>query len=156
MTLTARIRFTLAALALAVGYFYLLIYIIGWMSAHHWPSWWFDVFSTSRRVGAVVWLVTLHTAAVLLAALPIGVAAVIIAREKAVLLALIAASLATAAAIAPSLAPTIWPTVWSSHPVFFVTDQIKLILAAPFVAWVLRAASSNNRFERSRVASSVS
>ena len=149
MTLTARIRFTLAALALAVGYFYLLIYIIGWMSAHHWPSWWFDVFS-SRRVGAVTWLVTLHTAAVLLAALPIGFAAVIIVRKKAVLLALIAASLATAAAIAPSLAPTIWPTVWSSHPVFFVTDQIKLVLAAPFVAWVLRAASSHNPFGRSR------
>jgi len=103
-----------------------------------------------------MWLVTLHTAAVLLAAIPIGIAAVIIAREKAVLLALIAASLATAAAITPSFAPTIWPTVWSSHPVFFVTDQIKLVLAAPFVAWVLRAASSNNRFERSRVASSVS
>jgi hypothetical protein len=155
MTVTARIRFILAALALAVGYFYLLIYMIGWMSAHHWPSWWYDVFS-SRHVGAVMWLVTLHTAAVLLAAIPIGIAAVIIAREKAVLLALIAASLATAAAIAPSFAPTIWPTVWSGHPVFFVTDQIKLVLAAPFVAWVLRAASSNNRFERSRVASSVS
>jgi len=154
MTLTSRIRFTLAALALAVGYFYLLIIIIGWMSAHHWPSWWFDVF-TSRHVGAVMWLVTLHTAAVLLAALPIGIAAVIITRKNAVLLALIAASLATAAAIAPSLAPSIWPTVWSSHPIFFVTDQIKLLLAAPLVAWVLRAASSNNRFERSRVTASV-
>jgi MFS family permease len=154
MTLTARIRFSLAALALAAGYFYLLIYIIGWMSAHHWPSWWFDVFP-SRHVGAVMWLVTLHTAAVLLAALPIGIAAVMIARKKAVLLGLIAASLATAAAVAPSLAPTIWPTVWGSHPVFFVTDQIKLVVAVPIIAWVLRAASSNNRFERSRVASSV-
>jgi MFS family permease len=155
MTPAARIRFSLAALALATGYFYLLVYIIGWMSAHHWPSWWFDVFP-SRHVGAVMWLITLHTAAVLLAALPVGIAAVIIARKRAVLLALIAASLATAAAIAPSLAPTIWPTVWGSHPVFFVTDQIKLVVAAPFIAWVLRAASSNNRFERSRVAPSIS
>jgi hypothetical protein len=102
-----------------------------------------------------VWLVTLHTTAVLLAALPVGIAAVIIARKKAVLLALIAALVATAAAVAPSLAPTIWPTVWSTHPVFFVTDQIKLVVAAPFIAWALRAVSSNNRFEQSRVASSV-
>jgi hypothetical protein len=155
MTLTARIRFSLAALALAAGYFYLLIYIIGWMSAHHWPSWWFDVFP-SRHVGAVMWLVALHTAAVLLAALPIGIAAVIIARKRAVLLALIAASLATAVATVPSFAPTIWPTVWGSHLVFFVTDQIKLVVAAPLIAWMLRAATSNNRFERSRVATSVS
>jgi MFS family permease len=153
MNLTARIRFSLAALALAAAYFYLLIYIIGWMSAHHWPTWWFDVFP-SRHVGAVMWLVTLHTAAVLLAALPIGIAAVIIGRRRAVLLALVAAALATLGSIAPSFAPTIWPNVWS-HPLFFVTDQIKLVVAVPFIAWVLRAASSNNRFERSRGASSV-
>ena len=154
MNLTARIRFFLAALALAAGYFYLLIYIIGWMSAHHWPSWWFDVFP-SRHVGAEMWLITLHTAAVLLAALPIGIAAVIITRKNAVLLALIAALLATLASLALTFAPTIWPNVWS-HPVFFVTDQIKLIVAVPFIAWVLRAASSNNRFERSRGASPLS
>jgi len=155
LTRTARIRFSLAALALAAGYLYLLIYITGWMSAHHWPSWWFDVFP-SRHVGAVMWLVTLHTAGVLLAALPIGIAAVIIARKNAVLLALIAASLATATAMAPSFAPTIWPIIWGSHPVFFITDQIKLVIAAPFIAWVLRAASSNNWFVRSRAAASVS
>jgi hypothetical protein len=150
----AQLRFSLAALVLAAGYFYLLIYLIGWMAAHHWPSWWFDVFS-SRHVGAVTWLVTLHTAAVLLAALPIGIAAVIVARKDAVLLGLIAASIATVAAVAPSLAPSIWPIVWSGHPVFFVTDQIKLVVAVPFIAWVLRRASSNNRFERSRGVSSV-
>jgi MFS family permease len=155
MTLNARIRFSLTAVVLAAGYFFLLVHLIGWMAAHHWPSWWFDVFP-SRHVGAVMWLVTLHTAAVLLAALPIGVAAVIIARKKAVLLGLIAAFLATMAAIAPSLAPSIWTIVWGSHPVFFVTDHIKLVVAVPFIAWVLRSASSNNRFERSQVASSVS
>jgi hypothetical protein len=155
MTLTARIRFSLAALSLAAGYFYLLIYIIGWMSAHHWPSWWFEVFP-SRHVGAVIWLVTLHTAAVLLAALPIGIAALMIARKQAVLLGLIAASLATAAAVVSSLAPTIWPIVWGSHRVFFVTDQIKLVVAVPFIAWVLRAASFNNRLGRSRGPSPLS
>jgi hypothetical protein len=154
MTLPARIRFSLAALALAAGYFYLLVYIIGWMAAHHWPSWWFDVF-TNRHVGAAIWLGTLHTAAVLLAALPIGMAAVFIARKNAVLLGLIAASLATLVAVAPSLAPTIWSTVWSSHPVFFVTDQIKLVVAVPLIAWMLRSASSNYRFERSRGATSL-
>jgi MFS family permease len=148
MSLTARIRFSLAALVLAAGYFYLLIYIIGWTSAHYWPKWWFDVFP-SRHAGAVMWLVTLHSAAVLLAALPIGIAAVLIERKRPVLLGLIAALLATLASLAPSFVPTIWQYVWS-HPVFFVTDQLKLIVAVPFIAWVLRAASSNNRLERSR------
>jgi hypothetical protein len=155
MTLTTRIRFCLAAPVLAGAYFYLLTYIIGSMTAHHWPIWWFDVFP-SRHFGAVTWLVTLHTAAVLLAALPIGISAVIIVPNKAVLLGLVASSFATIAAISPSLAPTIWPNIWSSHPVYFVTDQIKLVVAVPFVAWILRCGSANNRLGQSRDANSVS
>jgi hypothetical protein len=98
-------------------------------------------------------LIALHTAAVSLAALPVAVTAVIIARKDTVLLALTAAVLATAAAVIPSLSSTIWPIIWNSNPIFFVTDQAKLIVAVPFLAWVLRAASSHKRFERSRAVS---
>jgi hypothetical protein len=154
MTVTARIRFALTAAVLAAAYFYLLVFLIGWMSVHQRPGWWLGVFP-SRYIAAITWLVVLHTSAVLSAALPVALAAVVLARQKAVQLGLIAAALATAAAIIPSLSSTIWPIIWNSHPVFFVTDQIKLIVAVPFIAWVLRSASSNNRFERSRVASSV-
>jgi hypothetical protein len=154
MTVTARIRFALTAAVLAAAYYYLLVYLIGWMSVHQRPGWWLGVFPT-RHIAAVTWLVVLHTAAVLSAALPVAVAAVVLSRQQAVQLALVAAALATAAAIIPSLSPTLWPIMWNSHPVFFVTDPIKLIVAVPFIAWVLRRASSNNWFERLRVASSA-
>jgi hypothetical protein len=154
MTVTARIRFALTAAVLAASYFYLLVYLVGWMSVHQRPGWWLGIFPT-RYVAAVTWLVVLHTGAVLCAALPVALAAVVLARQKAVQLGLVAAVLATAAATIPSLSSTIWPIIWNSHPVFFVTDQIKLVVAVPFIAWVLRGASSNNRFERSRAASSV-
>jgi len=151
MTITTRIRFALTAAGLAVAYFYSLVYLVGWMSVHQRPGWWVGAFPT-RYVAAVTWLVVLHTAAVLCAALPVAVAAVVLARKKAVQLGLVAAILATAAAIIPSLGSTIWPLIWNSHPVFFVTDQIKLVVAVPFIAWALRSVSSNNRFERSRAA----
>jgi hypothetical protein len=155
MTGTARIRFALGAVILAVVYHYLLVYLVGWMSAHQRPEWGPGVFPT-RRIAALGWLIVLLTSAVLLAALPIAVAAVAIARSKAVLLGFVAAVLATAVAVAPSLGSTIWPVIWGSHPIFFVTDQAKLIVAVPFIAWVLRAASSNNRSGQSRGVSSVS
>jgi hypothetical protein len=143
MTINARIRFGLAATVLAVAYFYLLVHLVGWMSVHQRPGWWLGVFPT-RHIAAVTWLVVLHTAAVPSAALPVAVAAVVLLRQQAVQLGLVAVALATAAAITPSLSSTIWPIIWNSHPVFFVTDQIKLIVAVPFIAWVLRSASSNS------------
>jgi len=155
VTVVARVRFAVVAVLLSVVYYYLLIYIVGWMSAQRLPGWWFRAFPSSH-VGLRIWLVAEHSVAVLSAALPVGVAAVLCSRQNAVQLGLIAGSIATVAAVVPSLNPTIWPLVWNNHPVFFVTDQIKLIAAVPFVAWVLRGASSNNRFERARVASSVS
>jgi F0F1-type ATP synthase membrane subunit c/vacuolar-type H+-ATPase subunit K len=155
MTAVARVRFAVVAVLLSVVYYYLLICIVGWMSARRLPGWWLGAFP-SRHVGLTIGLVAEHSVAVLSAALPVGVAAVLCFRQNAVQLGLIAASIATVAAVVPSLTPTIWPLIWNNHPIFFVTDQIKLIAAVPFVAWVLRGASSNNRFERSRGASSVS
>jgi hypothetical protein len=155
MTVTARIRFAFTAAGLAAAYFCLLVYLVGWMSVHQRPGWWVGTFST-RYVDAITWLVVIHTAAVLCAALPVAAAAVVLAREKAAQLGLVSAILATTAAIVPSLSSTIWPLIWNSHPVFFVTDQVKLVVAVPLIAWALRSASSNNRFKRSRVASSRS
>jgi hypothetical protein len=155
MTVSARIRFALAAVILAAVYLYLLVYLIGWMSAHARPNWWLGVLP-SRRASAIAWLVALHTAAVLSAAFPVAVAAVIITRKKAVQLGLVAATLATVVAVLPSLSSTMWPVVWGSHPVFFVTDQVKIIVAVPFVVLVVRSASSNNRASASFVGSAAS
>jgi hypothetical protein len=155
MELSARIRLGLAAAVLAVVYYYLLIYLIGWSSLLQWPAWWFRAFPT-RHIAVVIWLVSVHTLAVLSAAFPVALASVVIGRSRAALLGAVAGVLATVVAIFPSLSPTIWPLIWNNHPVYFVTDQLKLLVAVPFLVWVIRRASSNNRLERSRVASSLS
>ena len=155
MEVSARIRLGLAAGVLATIYYFLLIFIIDRLMATHWPAWWFGVFP-SRHIAATAWLVTLYTIAVLTAALPVAIASVVIARGRAVLLGATAGILATGVSIIPSLGPTVWPTIWQSHPMFFLTDQIKLIVAVPFVTLFILGATSNNRLERSRVASSAS
>jgi hypothetical protein len=143
MERSVRLRLVLAAPILAALYFYLLIFSISWTSAQHWPSWWFGVFS-SRHVAAITWIVVLHTIGVFFAAVPIVFAAVIIVRREAVLLGAIVSVLATILAVLPSLSSHIWPIVWNSHPVYFVTDQIKLLVAVPFATWLIRKLSARN------------
>ena len=143
MERSVRLRLALAAPVLAALYFYLLVILIGWTSAQHWPSWWFGVLP-SRHVAAVAWMVALHTIGVLSAAVPIAFVAVVIVRKEAVFLGAIVGVLATILAVLPSLSAHIWPIVWNSHPVYFVTDQIKLLVAVPFAAWLIRKLSASN------------
>jgi hypothetical protein len=143
MERSLRLRLVLAAPILAALYFYLLVFLIGLTFAQHWPSWWFRVFP-SRHFAAVLWLVVLHTTGVLSAAVPIAFAAVIIVRKEAVFLCAIVGLLATILAVLPSLSPHIWPIAWNSHPIFFITDQIKLLVAVPFVAWLIRRLSAGD------------
>jgi hypothetical protein len=147
----AGIRLALSVVVLTPAYYYLLIFIVGWTSAVPWPTWWFELFP-SRHVGAMVWMVPLHTIAVFSAALPVAIASVVVARKHAWQLGGVVAFLATVAALLPSLSPAIWPLIWSSQPMLFITDQIELIVAVPLVAWIVGSASSNYRFERSRLA----
>jgi hypothetical protein len=143
MERSVRLRLILAAPVLAGLYFYLLVLLIGWTSAQHWPAWWFGVFP-SRHFAAVAWMVVLHTIGVLSAAVPMAFAAVIIVRKEAVFLGAVVGVLATILAVLPSLSAHIWPIVWNSHPVYFVTDQIKLLVAVPFAAWLIRRLSAGN------------
>jgi hypothetical protein len=83
---------------------------------------------------------------VISAAIPIAVVAVAIVRERAVLLGILAAVIATRLGILPSLLPDIWPLVWNNHPIFFITDQIKLLVAVPFAAWIIRKPFSRSEF----------
>jgi hypothetical protein len=145
MERSVRLRLGLAAPVLAALYYYLLIFLIGWTSTRFWPSWWFGLFP-SRHIAAVTWLVGLHTIGVFSAALPIAVAAVVIVRERAAMLGLIVGVIATTFAVLPSLSPDIWPLVWSSHPIFFITDQIKLLAAVPFAALIIRKLFAGSEF----------
>jgi hypothetical protein len=154
VTLTAWIRFVLTAAVLSMIYYYSLVFLLGWMNGHERPGWWLGIFPT-RLSGALAWVITLHTATVLLAALPVAVAAVAIAPNRAMQLGLLTAAFTTFASILPMFGTPVWPLVWRSQPILFLTDQIKLIVAVPLIAWVLLRASSNHRFKRSRVASSL-
>jgi len=144
MDRSVRFRLVLAAPVLGAIYFYLLLFLIGWTSAGAWPSWWMGSFP-NRRIAALVWIVGTHTIGVCAAAIPVAIAAAVVLREQAMLLGTIAGAIATVLAVLPSLTPDIWPLVWSSHPIFFVTDQIKLLIAIPAIIWVIRTILSHNR-----------
>lgn len=137
MERSVRLRMLLAAPVLAALYFYLLIFVISWTSARYWPSWWLAIFP-SRHIGAMTWIIGWHTIGVFSAAAPVAVAAVFAIRGRAVLLGAIVGAIATSLEVLPSLGRDIWPLVWNNHPIYFVTDQIKLLAAVPIVAWMIR------------------
>jgi hypothetical protein len=142
MNVAVRTRLVLAAAVLAAVYYYLLVFLIGLTSTRLWPAWWYAVFP-SRHMAAVTWMAGWHTIGVIGAALPAALAAVFIMRSRAALLGALAGALATIFAVLPSLSPNIWPLIWNNHPIFFVTDQIKLLVAVPFIAWIVRKASAS-------------
>jgi hypothetical protein len=144
MERSARLRLGLTALALGALYFYLLLYLIGWTSWHHWPSWWYGAFP-SRHSAGVAWIIILHTAGVLSAAVPVAIAAVVIMRREAVLLAAIVGVLGSALGLLSSIDSNVWPLFWTSHPIFVVTDPIKIIAAVPLTAWLIRRISSRSK-----------
>ncbi len=149
MLAIARARLALVTILLALAYYYLLIVTVGWIGGQHFPSWWFSVFSDqTKHVGFTVWIITQHSVAVVGAAIPVAIGAVLLARPAAVQVGLLTGLIAAVAALVPPLTAGTFLLEWGAHPVFFVTDQIKVIFAVPFFAWVLRAASSNNRLER--------
>ncbi len=136
----------LAAPILGWLYYRLLVLLIGWTSPISRPSWWIEIFP-SRHLAAVMWLISLHTIGVAFAATPIAIAVVAIARKRAVLIGIIVGVVATALAISPYFQrPDLWHLVWNSQPIFFVTDQIKLIIAVPLVAWIFLKVVSRGAF----------
>ena len=147
MPAATSVRFMVAVPLLGAAYYYLLLYVVGYSAAMPRPLWWVPAFPT-RHLVAIIWLVLVHTLGVLAAALPIAVAAILIRRDRAAQLGICVGAVATIAGIYPALSPTIWPLLWDSHPVFFVTDTLKLIAAVPVVAWAIQKLPSNYRLER--------
>ena|SRR5258708_7886129 len=137
MDRSVRFRLVLAAPVLAAINYYLLIFLIGWTSASPWPSWWIGTFP-NRHMAVLIWIIGSHTIGVFSAAIPIAIAAVLIVREQAMLLGIIVGVVATIVGVLPSLTPDIWPLIWNSHPIYFITDQIKLLVAVPVAVWIIR------------------
>jgi len=132
-----QLRLILAAPVLGAVYYYLLIFLIGFTSAAPWPSWWIGALP-NRHVAALIWIVGLHTIGVVSAALPVAFATVLVLRKQAMLLGIAGGVIATVLAVLPSLTHDIWPLVWNNHPIFFITDQVKLLVAVPAAIWIIR------------------
>src|ERR1700722_4459200 len=132
-----RLRLILAAPVLGAVYYYLLIFLIGLTAATPWPSGWIGTLP-NRHVAALIWIIGSHTIGVFSAAIPIAFATVLVLRKQAMLLGIIVGVIATILAVLPSLAHDIWPLVWNSHPIFFITDQVKLLVAVPAAIWIIR------------------
>jgi hypothetical protein len=131
------LRLVLATAVLGVVYSYLLIFLVGWTSEIPWPSWWLGAFP-NQHVAALIWIIGWHTIGVLSAAMPIAVAAVLVLRKQAMLLGIVVGVIATILGVVPSLRPDIWPLIWNNHPIFFITDQIQLVVAVPVAIWIIQ------------------
>jgi hypothetical protein len=137
MDRSVRFRVILAAPVLGAVYYYLLIFMIGLTSATPLPAWWIGTLP-NRHVAALFWIIGTHTVGLFFAAFPIAFATVLVLRKQAMLLGIIVGVIATILAVLPSLTHDIWPLVWNNHPIFFITDQIKLLVAVPVAIWIIR------------------
>jgi hypothetical protein len=148
MTTSQHIRAGIAVAVLAIAYYYLLLYVIGYAMTIHWPSWWY-VALPKGKAAAQLWLVVLHTSAVLIAAAPVALLSRVVLYRRRVLLTAAAGVVAVVALNLPAY-PDAFALSWKQHPIFLITDNLKCLLAVPLLAWLLGAAPSNNSLERSR------
>ena len=137
MKVLSWIRAALMVVVLAAAYDYLLAHTWGYVSAIGWADWWMAAFPT-KDAAALSWLIATHTAAVLAAAAPVALASLSMLPGRPVLLAAIAGLAVTVVELLPETTPELWPLEWGAHPVFFVTDQLKIIVAMPVLVWLLR------------------
>jgi hypothetical protein len=149
MDRSVRLRLILAAPTLGAVYYYLLIFMIGLTSATPWPSWWTGTLP-NRHVAALIWIIGSHTIGVFSAAIPVAFATVLVLRKQAMLLGIIVGFIATILAVLPSVTHDIWPLVWNNHPIFFITDQVKLLVAVPVAVWIIRKLAPSSGAPRSR------
>ena len=142
-----RLCLALAAPVLGAAYYYLLIFLIGWTSASPWPSWWIGALP-NRHIAALIWVIGSHTVGVFSAVIPVAIAVVFLVRAQAMLLGIIVGVIGTSLGVIPSLTPDIWPLVWNTHSIYFITDQIKLLVAVPVAIWIIQKLLSQRGLPR--------
>ncbi len=135
-----------AAIALATAaYYYLLLLSIGYLVAMSWPLWWMGIFPNTL-IGSRIWLIAMHTSAVLISAAPVALLVRLLVPAHAVAVCLVAAVSAVVLANLPIDRDAI-VLVWAYHPVLLIGDTLKVALALPLLAWALCAAPSNPSLE---------
>jgi len=90
----------------------------------------------------------LNTSAMCIAALPVALAARFFFGPSASALSAAASLFAVAVAVIPSLGSEVWPLIHGASLVYFVVDNLKMILILPLITWVLDKLPSNYRRER--------
>jgi hypothetical protein len=151
-----RHRITLAAAAIGIFCLYVvaLVYAIGVGTAWTVPAWWAAAFST-RDDSVLLWLFLSHLTAVLLVSLAF---AWVIARyfgRFSLALSLIFALVIWWLFEAPQMLNSFRADVFLPKG-FWIADTVEFIAVLPALVLLFRRLPSNNRLERSRVASSVS
>jgi hypothetical protein len=142
MKVLSGIRVALMVVVLAAAYDYFLLHISDFLTALAWPHWWMSAFPT-RSIAAQSWLIGIHTSIVLLAAAPVALASLWLLPTRTALLAALAGLAVAVVEVLPATTPELWRVVWGAHPVFFVTDNLKIIFAMPLLVWLLRRLPSN-------------
>jgi hypothetical protein len=143
-----RLRIVLGAVALFLAWLYAeaLVLTIGVASAQAPPVWWIHIFPT--HVSAVVtWIVTSHTAAIVIVALPF---AFVIARLYGRIGVLLALGLTIGLYVIDPLPAVLANFVQSSShsKVITVFDTVKLLGVLPGLVWIFSRPTSDNRFNR--------
>jgi hypothetical protein len=149
-----RIVLGIAAFGLLYLYLVALSYIVGAGAAWPTPRWWIAVFSAHR--GAILsWLLLSHLGAILIVSFPF---AWIIARvygRFSTALSIVFALVAWGIFDAP-LALDAFRSYGFFAKAVWLSDTVEFVGALPSMVLLLRRLSSNQRFERSREAASVS
>ena len=134
------------SLMLALLYYRLTVFLVGYSAAVAKPAWWSDLLPTmSPHAAALTWLEILNTAAMTLAALLTALAALKIFGARA----LAATAFSSAGVAVYSLSETIRVTSWAFTPndflIVLLTDTVKIVAIPVLLVLMLRHWASNLR-----------
>jgi len=141
-------RIVLVALAVGLAWLYMWVVPVAtiYAGALPVPSWWAPLFS-SRGIGILTWLVTVHTCAVLLASLPFALAIDFLYGRMGVWVALALTVAVYSLTTLPSVV-SFFGTSPLRLKAVTLFDAVKLIGFLPALVWVIDALPSNYRIER--------
>ena len=138
---------TLGAAATGVSYYYLVVTATGYAGAVLCPKWWWALFPT-HSIGAMAWAESLNTLAMLLAAIPVAIAAVALFARRSLLLCGVGAALAVGISLYPTFGPSVWPLVTGRNVAVYVLDALKMLAVLPLFALALQRGPLTIRLER--------
>jgi hypothetical protein len=148
-----RHRIVLGAVALGIAWLYLrvLVLTIGVAVALAPPTWWSPLFTTHQSA-ITTWVVVCHTSAVIVVALPFSYFIARLYGRVGILLALALTIALYAFDPLPSVI-AYFHTYSARLIIITLFDAVKLVGILPALVWAFSRLTSNNRLERTGVAS---